>query len=413
MQRLSAVREAKRIFFYTIVARVLLVLAPVLLIRAPLAFGLAGRALVLTPLVLMGVLSMVPWPTERLEKGSLAVLLTADMLMMNLRALGLMFIVEGPGRAWFRPLEHAALSDPFLLMLIPLVLLAWAYGSRGAVWGSLWGLLIHAGGAAILWAMGYSHQERVLLLLPIIGRSLLILGVALMIAELAKRQRQQMTELEAAHRSLQRHAATVERLAISRERNRMARDLHDTLSHSLAGLAIQLEALRTTQKHSPEEAEEIAEEALTLARRGLAESREAIQALRNDPVGSMGLIGATQDEVRSFEARSGVSASLRVLGEAIDLSPDEEMALYRNLQEALRNVERHAQATQVDVELAFGDDAVELEVEDDGVGFDPQEQEGDTYGLLGMRERAAMVGGALTVDSDPAWGTRIRFRLPR
>lgn len=415
MQRLSAVREARRLFLYTIVVRLLFVLASVLFVRVPLPFpfGLAGRAILFISLLSKGALCLMPWRNEWLEKGILAALLAADMLMMNLRALGVMFIVEGPARGWFEPLEYVFLSDPFLWMLIPLVLMAWAYGRRGAVWGSLWGMLIHGGGAAVLWRLGHGYQDWMVLLMPIVGRSMLILGVALIVAELARRQRQQMVELEEAHRHLQRHAATVERLAVSRERNRMARDLHDTLSHSLAGLIIQLEALRAAQKYSPEEVEEIAEEALTLARRGLTESREAIQALRSDPVSSLGLIGATQDEVRNFEARSGVSATLRVLGETIDLSPEEETILYRNLQEALRNVERHAQADEVTVELAFGSDAVSLEVEDDGLGFDPQVRRDGTYGILGMKERAALVGGSLTVESHPGRGTRVHCTLPR
>lgn len=414
MQRLSAVREAKRVFLYTIVVRLLFALLS-LLIRIPLLFPfeLAGRAILFISLLSKGALCLVPWPSEQLEKGILAALLASDMLMMNLRALGLVFIVEGPVRGWFEPLGYVLLGDPFLWMLIPLVLLAWAYDRQGAVWGSIWGSLIHVGGATILWGLGHSYQEWTAVLVPIVGRSVLILGVALIVAELARRQRQQMTELEEAHWRLQRHAATVERLAVSRERNRMARDLHDVLSHSLAGLIIQLEALRAAQKYNSDKVGEIAEEALALARRGLAESREAIQALRSDPIDSLGLIGATQDEVEDFETRSGVSAALQVLGEAIDLSSDEEMILYRNLQEALRNVERHAQASEVTVRLAFGDDAVSLEVVDDGVGFDPQDQRDGAYGILGMKERAAMVGGSLTVESAPGRGTRVYCTLPR
>jgi signal transduction histidine kinase len=216
-----------------------------------------------------------------------------------------------------------------------------------------------------------------------------------------------------AHQRLYRHTATVEQLAISRERNRMARDLHDTLAHSLSALIVQLEALRARLVHDPAGAEEMVDELSALARRGLEESRQAIQALRRDPMEVLGLEDALRDMLQALQIRSGIQATLNVAGEAYDLTDDENRTLYLIAEEALTNVERHASAGKVTVRLGFGLDRIDLLIEDDGTGFEPGTVGLDRYGLTGMAERAKMIGATLEVDSQPGRGTRIWCLLPR
>jgi signal transduction histidine kinase len=237
--------------------------------------------------------------------------------------------------------------------------------------------------------------------------------VPFIVAALAERERQQHAELEAAHQRLRRHAATVEQLAVSRERNRLARDLHDTLAHSLSALTVQLEALRVLMANDPKAAEEAVDELSALARRGLEDSRRAIQALRTGPVETVGLDGALRDTLRAFQARTGVMASLSVAGDESDLTAEEAQALYRIAEEALSNVERHASARQVTVRLARGMDRIDLVIRDDGVGFEPASVDLDHYGLTGMRERAAMIGATLEVTSHPGGGAEIWCTLKR
>jgi signal transduction histidine kinase len=202
-------------------------------------------------------------------------------------------------------------------------------------------------------------------------------------------------------------------LAISRERNRMARDLHDTLAHSLSALIVQLEALRALLANDPVRAEEMVDDLSVLARRGLEESRQAIQALRRDPVEVLGLEGALRDMLQSLQIRSGIQATLSVAGEAQDLTAEENRTLYLVAEEALTNVERHASAGNVIARLGFGLDRVDLVIEDDGTGFDPHTVGVDRYGLTGMVERANMIGATLEVDSQPGKGTRVWCLLPR
>jgi signal transduction histidine kinase len=244
-------------------------------------------------------------------------------------------------------------------------------------------------------------------------RVALLYLVPLIISVLAERERQQHTELEVAHQRLRRHTATVEQLATSRERNRLARDLHDTLAHSLSGLTVQLEALRTLMAHDPEAAQEAVDEISALAKKGLEESRQAIQALRSDRVETVGLSGALRDELLAFQARTGVQTDLTVAGEEPDLGADEAQALSRIAEEALSNVERHASAQQVAMRLAFGSDRIDLVVSDDGIGFDATSVDPNRYGLTGMKERAALIGATLEVNSHPGGGTQVWCSLKK
>jgi signal transduction histidine kinase len=205
----------------------------------------------------------------------------------------------------------------------------------------------------------------------------------------------------------------MEQLAVSRERNRMARDLHDTLAHSLSALTVQLEALRTLMDNEPAAARAAVDDIAELARRGLEESRRAIQALRSDPVDTLGLTAALRETLQGLQSRAGVEATLSTAGEESAITPEEAQALYRIAEEALSNVERHAGARQVDARIDFGADRVDLVVRDDGTGFDPETVQLERYGLTGMRERAAMIGASVDVNSRPGGGTEVRCALVR
>jgi len=309
-----------------------------------------------------------------------------------------------------RHLMEAPLTEPFFFLLIPLVLVAWGYGRRGAVWGSTWATILHLGTG--LWALQQDILARPFFV-GALSRIALLYLVPLLVSILAHRERKQHAQLEAAHQRLRRHAATVEQLAVSRERNRLARELHDTLAHSLAALSVQLEAVRTLLTHNPAAAQDALNDVTTLARNGLEESRQAIQALRTDPLKTLGLVGALRSTLRAFQARTGVQADLSVAGHEPDMMDEEAQTLFRIAEEALTNVERHAAAQQVTVRLAFGSDRIDLVVRDDGVGFDPAAVDPDHYGLTGIRERAAMIGATLRVRSRPSGGTEVRCSLGR
>jgi signal transduction histidine kinase len=419
METQIALRGAKRVFVVTLIARIALIIAgAILLIVASrqLAFGyLLLRSV--PPIVLL-VLTLTPWLERFLRRAALGVLLFIDIASMSLSMAPVFFrnAVLVRGFLDLTPAEievwaNSVLVEPFLLLLIPLVLLAWAYGRPGAIRGAVWASLLHV--LTALWTLPYGA----LLARGYWVGQLLRLGwffvIPLIVAWLARRERRYVTELERAHAKLQLYAETAENLAASHERNRLARELHDTLAHSLAALTVQLESIRTLQTHDPAAAQKASEEALALARQGLKESREAIRALRTDPLATLGLVEALRSLLEAFGTRTGVQITFAVAGEEEDLPGETTRALYRIAEEALANVERHAAAEQVGVRLAYGTDRIDLTIADDGEGFDPATVSEDRYGLAGMRERARMIDATLAVKSKPGGGTEVVCSLTR
>jgi signal transduction histidine kinase len=404
------VREANRVFLVTIFARLVMytlgyyVLA---LVRVPPP----GVMLIpVAPTLITAALAAFNWYDRRLGEGFLKWILYLDIFNLSVQAMPFLLLQNllSVQHAWI--VSELTLVSPNILMLFSLVLIAWAYGRRGALWASTWAaaLTVFSGMLSMgteLFGLNYVLRQAL--------QILLLYTVPLLVSVLAVRERQYLSELEQAHDSLKRHAATVEQLAISQERNRLARDLHDTLTHSLAGLAIHLEALRTLLIHDPTAAAKAAEDAVVIARKGLAESRQAIAALRVDPVAAEGLVGAIRIELDALRSRTGLETQLVVAGEEIELTQEEGQTLFRILEEALTNAERHAHAARVTVRLAFGADRTELVLHDDGIGFDPAQVQDDHYGLRGMSERAHIIGAELRITSHRDSGTQIWCALPR
>jgi len=219
-------------------------------------------------------------------------------------------------------------------------------------------------------------------------------------------------ELETANRQLAAYAAQVEDLTLTAERQRMARELHDTLAQGVAGLVLQLEAVKAhLEAGRGERAADIIEHALGRARSTLADSRAAIDDLRSVPAS---LPEAVRAKVERFTQATGIPCSLDLaLGDSHRIPAGLGDHALRVLNEALANVTRHAQATQVWVQLVNKDHKLELEIRDNGQGFDPDAAtRSGHYGLLGMRERARLAGGTLTVESGNGKGTCIHLQIP-
>ena len=222
-------------------------------------------------------------------------------------------------------------------------------------------------------------------------------------------------KLTEAHDRLAEYALRVEGLTLAAERQRMARELHDTLVQGLAGLILQIEA---ASGHLAEErtqrAAAILQHALARARETLREAREAIGGLREAGVASGDIVAAIRCEAERFTKQSGIACRM-------DLAPvtpvDAEACeqARRIVAEALGNAARHASARSVAVSLHLEGEQVVVAVEDDGVGFDVEREvrRPGHYGILGMRERSSLVHGALHVASAPGRGTRAELRLPR
>ena len=266
--------------------------------------------------------------------------------------------------------------------------------------------------------------ERIVVVLGILGASVPIylrthsvlgaLGTAfgvtaLVLASVNRRNRE--TQLEELEVSLARKQTAIEehgRAAALAERARIARDVHDVLAHSLAGLSLSLQGARLmlVRDGASSEAIEQVTRAQGLAAEGLAEARRAVAALREDAVPD---VRALADLVTAYRLESGATAEFGVEGTERPLPVEVMTTLYRTLQEALANTRKHAPGAPVCVKLRFADE-VGLTIED-RPGRRPERATPGGYGLLGMRERADLVGG--TLEAGPtSEGWRVELKVP-
>jgi len=199
--------------------------------------------------------------------------------------------------------------------------------------------------------------------------------------------------------------------AVISERNRLAREIHDTLAQGLTGVIVQLEAAEDARSRDLDiEAGAHIARARELAAASLREARRSVHAIRPEALSRMDLCAALADLVDKATSRTSLAGSVSVEGDSRPLPKSWEDNLLRIAQEALTNVQRHARATEFRARLAFASDSLQLALDDNGQGFDPN-QKPDGFGLRGMRERVEAMGGSLTVESRPGSGTRIAVVL--
>jgi NarL family two-component system sensor histidine kinase YdfH len=252
-----------------------------------------------------------------------------------------------------------------------------------------------------------------LALLYVLPAFVLVVVYALQQARARAQTQKLLQELEQAHRQLADDAIRLEELTRAAERQRMARELHDTLAQGLAGLTLQLEAVKAHLVTGREErALEIVIQAMGRARTSLAAARSAIDDLRTETMTPTDLQHALEEETLRFTAATGIPCTTRFSS----LSPVSEAfgeSIMRSVAEGLLNIARHARASQVWVCVAQHDRELAIEVRDNGRGFDPTTvaQQGH-YGLLGMRERARLLKGQFALLTAPGEGTTLRFLLP-
>jgi signal transduction histidine kinase len=233
-----------------------------------------------------------------------------------------------------------------------------------------------------------------------------------MIADLAQAN-QRLEEMMAENTGLQAQLLTQAREAgAGDERQRMAREIHDTLAQGLTGIITQLEAAQQTG-HDAERDRRIGN-ATRLARDSLAEARRSVQALRPQALEDARFPDALAQEVARWSATSGVPAEVKTTGDAMTMHPEVEVTLLRVAQEALANVAKHAAATHAWVTLSYMGDVVTLDVRDDGTGFagPGRSESGGGFGLIAMRQRVNRLAGQLEIESEPGAGTAVSASLP-
>jgi signal transduction histidine kinase len=202
--------------------------------------------------------------------------------------------------------------------------------------------------------------------------------------------------------------------AVAEERNRLAREIHDTLAHYLTVVNVQLEAAEKLASEQPARSLDAVGRARRLTLQCLLEVRRSVGALRAATIEELTLPGALTRLVHEFSESTGIDVSLDLDGVgALQLTPEATQALYRTVQEALTNVQRHARASHAQVTLTAPSGLVSLRIEDDGVGPGAGlSEERGGFGLIGLRERVALLGGQLDFGPGPLTGACLTVTLP-
>ena len=238
---------------------------------------------------------------------------------------------------------------------------------------------------------------------------------------LFKQLTQANTELEEAHHQLEQSVAQQQELAILRERGRLAREMHDTIGHALVLISVKLEAAQRLRARDPERCDQELESTKEIARGTMTTLRASIANLRSPALEHEQLYPALCRSADELARRTGLHVARMLPAESENLSEAVAETLWKVSQEALTNIEKHAQANNVEMEISRQGTQLYMRIHDDGVGLPPafchlrqEESLADKghYGLRGMRERVEAIGGQLTLQSTQGQGTTIEIRLP-
>lgn len=313
---------------------------------------------------------------------------------------------------------HGTLIRPAFVYLVPACRALPMFGERR---GLLLGLIIWPAYALNvgldIWPDRLHEYPNYLLILLVVWAAAVLPVVASLRQAAARRHVEALyTELRAAHEELAALHQRAREAAVAEERNRLAREIHDTLAHYLTVVNVQLEAAEKLAPDQPTRSLEAVGRARRLTLECLQEVRRSVGALRAATIEDLALPRALAKLTQEFAESTGLDVRLD-LGdvEALRLPSETSQALYRTVQEGLTNIQRHAHATRASVALSASEGCVFLQVEDDGVG--PNGHDGSTdvggFGLIGLRERVALLGGQLDFGPGHDGGSSLRVTLPQ
>lgn len=304
------------------------------------------------------------------------------------------------------------IAQNLAVLLIPLVFVSWRYARRSVIQFCVGTSVLDS--AVIILFVPLNEANLTVALSLIVFRLVILMLVGLMVNLLVTVQRTQAQALHDANARLRDYAATREQLITSQERNRLARELHDTLAHTLAAATVQLEAVQVIWEMQPERARQLVQESAVTMRAGLQDTRRALQALRAETLESIGFVASIQLLADSIQTRYKVNTTVERADHIVWLTQEQEHVVYRVVQEALLNSAQHAQAQHITITMEETHGIMCVAIKDDGMGFDPSSVDTDAhFGVQGMRERAGMIGAELNVSSQVGQGTQLKMKLKR
>jgi signal transduction histidine kinase len=263
--------------------------------------------------------------------------------------------------------------------------------------------------------MAEFREERALVMTV---SSLILLGLVLVIMQLMVdailSERRSRQELEQANIQLRQYALRIEDVATLQERNRIAREIHDALGHSLTAFNLHLEAALRLFNRDPQEAKALLIEAKQLAANSLQDVRQSVAELRSNPLQGKSLSVAIQALIDDFSRSTGIQPEFvcdQALVDCLNLSSEQQVTIYRIVQEALTNISKHAQATIVKISLSQIDQQCQLIIDDNGCGFD-RSLTSSGFGLQGIKERTQFLGGTSNIQTQLNQGCKIIITVP-
>ncbi len=246
----------------------------------------------------------------------------------------------------------------------------------------------------------------------------LLLGVLIVawITQFARQSRERLALLEQLQATQGELAMAEHQAGILEERTRLAREIHDTLAQGLVSIVMHLEAAEQTLPMDVSATAKHLDQARRAARDNLAEARRFVWALQPEALERDALPQALARVAQHWNGENHIPAAVSITGSPCTLPPELEVTLLRAAQEALANVSKHAHAHQVTLTLSYMNDQVVMDVNDDGIGFDPaqigSDKEADGFGLAGMRQRVERLGGHLSIESAATEGTTLVIEIP-
>lgn len=282
------------------------------------------------------------------------------------------------------------------VLFVALALVAWEYKLMHVIYFSIATAVLEL---ALILFNPFDFRNIFVFIFVAIIRAISFIAVGIFINALVTRSRLQQQSLREANANLTHYASTLEQLTVSRERNRLARELHDTVAHSLTALSLSLETAKAYFDVDINQTRDLVDKSIDATRKGVDETRRALKALRSSDLEDLGLRLAIKKISESAASRFSLDLELGLQDPLPYLSPDVEQTIFRITQEAIENISKHSRAKKFSVHLTHNNH-INLIIQDDGIGFDikSKEQTGH-FGLIGMKERAEISGGSLKIES--------------
>jgi signal transduction histidine kinase len=373
------------------------------LVPAGLTYQIQSYLNLATYLALFGYLSWT-WLRKKLKRFYLPIALAGATFIPIFS--NLIYLADPEAKDMSTLITRSWLLVPILL--VPFALAAWQYSLKYVVLLIIASTLIELS-VLLPFIQVIDYQTAVILGVPII-RAFAFGTIGHIVSLLMDSQREQRRQVIRANVQLSEYALALEHLTETRERNRLARELHDTLAHTLSGLSVNLEAIKIMMSTDDLELIQMIDHALDNTRQGLDNTRRALKSLRTKAIDEFGLEIALQKLSESSVERGGFAINTSFPKVLPVFPPDEELTIYRIAQEAFENIIQHSNATEVDFHLTLEDRFFKMRIKDNGSGFSAADlNTEDTFGVRGMQERAKMVDGVLNVVSVPGQGTEIEY----